>query len=153
MRASLPVRSGSTVRIETWRSPASVALAGLLLLAACREEAPPEIPTGRLTRAAGRDARSLRALVPAECRAGEVFQSFETGESGLVVHGTGLTRGDTIFWNGHALRTGYGHSRLISAAVPPALLAKPGRVEVTVEDTVDPSRPKLRAEFLVRAPP
>lgn len=152
MRASLPARSGLTVRIETWRSPASVALAGILLLTACREEAP-EIPTGRLTRAGGRDARSLRALVPAECRAGEVFQRFETGEGRLVVHGTGLTRGDTIFWNGHALRTGFGHSRLIEAAVPPALLAKPGRVEVTVEDTADPSRPKLRAEFLVRASP
>ena len=150
MQASLPARSGLIVRTETWRSPASVALAGLLLLTACREEAHPEIPTGRLTRAGGRDARTLRALVPAECRAGEVFRRFETGESELVVHGTGLTRGDTISWNGHALRTGFGHSRLISAAVPPALLAKPGRVEVTVDDTADPSQPKLRAEFLVR---
>ena len=141
------------MRIETWRSPASVALAGILLLTACRKEAYPEIPKGQLTRAGGRGARSLRALVPAECRAGEVFQRFETGEAGLVVHGTGLTRGDTIFWNGHALRTGFGHSRIINAAVPPALLAKPGRVEVTVEDTSDPSRPKLRAEFLVRASP
>jgi hypothetical protein len=141
------------VRTETntWREAA--ALAACLLLAGCRQESPPEIPTGRLARASGESPRTLRSLVPEECRVGEVFQKLENGEAGLLVLGTGLSRGDTVFWNGRALRTAFGHSRLVTAAVPPELLQSPGRVEVIVEDTIDPSHPKLRAEFLIRASP
>ena len=128
-------------------------LAVLIPLAACREEAPPQIAPGRLTRAAGDSTRSVRALAPSECRAGEVFQKLDTGEAALLVLGTGFRRGDTLFWNGRALRTAFGHSRLLTAAVPPELLATPGRVEIRVEDTIDPSQPKLRAEFAVRPSP
>ena len=140
------------MRTDAWRAAAA---AGLLLMfaAGCREEAPPEIPAGRVARAGGEADRSLRALVPEECRAGEVFQRLESGEAALMILGTGLTRGDTVFWNGRALRTGFGHSRLLTAAVPPGLLETPGRVEVTVEDTIDPSRPKLRASFVIRPSP
>jgi hypothetical protein len=137
------------VRTDASRAGVAGALAACLLLAACREETKPEIPTGRLARASGESRRTLRALVPEECRAGEVFQRLETGEASLLVLGTGLGRGDTVFWNGRPLRTAFGHSRLVSAAVPPELIRSPGRVVVTVEDTIDPSQPKLRAEFLV----
>ena len=127
----------------------AAALAACLLFAACREEPRPEIPTGRLARASGESARTLRALVPENCRTGEVFQVLDTGEANLLVLGTGFRRGDTVFWNGRPLRTAFGHSRLLSAAVPPELIRSPGRVEVTVEDTIDRTQPKLRAEFLV----
>ena len=128
-------------------------LAVLILLAACREETAPEIAPGRLTRAAGDSPRGVRALVPSECRAGEVFQKLDTGEAALLVLGTGFHRGDTVFWNGKALRTAFGHSRLLTAAVPPDRLESPGPVEIRVENTIDLSQPKLRAEFRIRSSP
>jgi hypothetical protein len=130
---------------------APVALSAfLLLVGGCRERALPEIPKGQVARAGGRPERSLTALLPEQSRAGEVFQRLETGEAGLVVLGTGLTRGDTVFWNGRALRTAFAHSRLLTAAVPPQWLEAPGPVEVSIEDALHPSRPKLRAEFFIR---
>ena len=151
MPPSPPARSGSIVWTEVRR--ASAVLGALMLLAACREQTPPEIAPGRLTRTAGDAPRSIRALVPPECRAGEVFQKLDTGEAALMLVGTGFRRGDTVFWNGHALRTAFGHSRLLTAAVPPDLLRPPGPAEIRVEDAIDRSQPSLRAEFLVRASP
>ncbi len=131
----------------------SAAVAGLLLLAACREEAPPSIPAGRLVRAEGSSARSLLALVPEQCRVGEVFRRLPSGQAELVVVGTGLTRGDAILWNGRRLKTNFASSRALSVEVPPTLLESPGQVDVTVEDVMDPTRPKLRAHFVVQPPP
>ena len=71
----------------------------------------------------------------------------------LVVVGTGLTRGDAILWNGRPLKTNFASSRALSVDVPTALLESPGDVEVTVEDTLEPTRPKLRARFVVGPPP
>jgi hypothetical protein len=131
--------------------PTRWVVAGLLLLAGCREEALPRIPDGRLARVPGGAARSVRALVPDRCRAGEVFRIQPNGHAELVVVGTGLTRGDEIRWNGRALTTGFASSRALSVDVPPELLESPGEVDVTVEDTLDPARPKLRAHFVVDA--
>ena len=132
------------------RGAAAAAVAALLLLAACRDESPPEIDEGRLVRKEGRLPRSLLALTPAECRAGEVFRRLPSGNAELIVAGTGLARGDAVSWNGRPLKTFFASSRTLSAEVPPALLEKPGNVEVTVEDKMGPSRPKLRAAFVVR---
>ena len=104
---------------------------------------------GRLERRPGGEARSLLALVPPECRVGEVFRPQPNGHAELVVMGTGLSRDDAILWNGRALPTSYGSSRTIGADVAPALVASPGEIEITVEDTLDPSRPKLRARFVI----
>ncbi|HEY1435568.1 MAG TPA: hypothetical protein VGG65_09350 [Thermoanaerobaculia bacterium] len=128
----------------------SSAVVSLLLLAACREGALPRIPEGQFARGPGGSARSVRALGPEQCRAGEVFRRQPNGHAELVVVGTGLTRGDAILWNGRSLRTFFASSRALSVDVPPALLDSPGEVDVTVEDTLDPMRPKLRARFVVR---
>jgi len=125
-------------------------LAAVLLLGGCREETAPRIAEGRLVRREGSSARSLIALVPAECRAGEVFRAQPNGNAELVVVGTGLTRGDAVLWNGRPLKTNFGSSRGLSVDVPPALVASPREVEVTVEDTLDRATPKLRARFVVR---
>jgi hypothetical protein len=101
-------------------------------------------------RGPGGSARSVRALVPERCRAGEVFRRQPNGQAELVVVGTGLTRGDVILWNGRPLKTNFASSRALSVEVPPALLESPGDVDVTVEDTLDPSRPQLRARFAIR---
>src|SRR5262245_49183069 len=127
----------------------AAAAAGLLLLAACREDAPPEIPAGRLERAEGASARSLFALKPDHCRAGEVFGRLPNGRAELIVTGIGLTRTDAVLWKGRPLKTFFASSRTLGAEVPPDLLEKPGSVEVTVEDAMDPTRPKLRATFVV----
>ncbi len=147
MKASPRARFGSTMPIRL-----SAAVAGLLFLAACREEAPPRILTGRLVRAEGRSARSLLALVPEQCRVGEVFRRLPNGQAELVVVGTGLTRGDAALWNGRRLKTNFASSRALSVEVPPTLLESPGQVDVAIEDTFDPTRPKLRAHFVVRPP-
>lgn len=131
------------------RTNLAAACAGLLLFAACREQTAPDILTGRVTRADGEAVRALRALVPEECRAGEVFGRQPDGDAALVVLGTGLTRGDVVLWNGRPLKTTFGHSRLLTAAVPARLLESPGRVEVTVEDALDRSRATLRGSFLI----
>ena len=131
------------------RSPLLAAVLGLFLLAACREEALPRIDEGRLVRGPGGSARSVRALVPERCRVGEVFRRQPNGHAELVVFGTGLTRGDAVLWNGRRLTTGFASSRALSVYVPPELLESPGAVDVTVEDTLEPARPKLRARFVV----
>jgi hypothetical protein len=82
-----------------------------------------------------------------------VFRRQPNGQAELVVFGVGLTRGDAILWNGHALKTNFSSSRVLSGDVPSALLESPGEVDVTVEDTLDPTRSKLRARFVVRPPP
>jgi hypothetical protein len=146
------VRFGSTVPTRALTA-ATAAVAGLLLAAACRQEAPPEVERGRLVRKEGRAPRSLLTLVPAECRAGEVFRRLPSGGAELIIAGRGLTRGDVVLWSGRPLRTFFASSRTLSAEVPPAFLEKPGQVEVTVEDTMDPTRPKLRAGFEVRPAP
>ena len=127
----------------------SAAVAGFLFLAACREQAPPRIPEGRLVRTEGGAARSLLALEPEQCRIGEVFRRQPNGQAELLVVGTGLTGGDAIFWNGHSLKTNFSSSRILSGDVPSALLESPGEVEVTVENTLDPTRSKLRARFVI----
>ena len=135
-----------------FRLAASALVLVLVLGAACRDEALPRIPEGRLDRRPGGAARSVLALVPDQCRAGERFRPQPDGKAELVVVGTGLTRGDTVLWNGRPLRTNFGSSRALSAEVPPDLVRSPGEVDVTVEDALDPSRPKLRARFVVRPP-
>ena len=100
----------------------------------------------------GGSARSVLALVPEHCRVGEVFRQQPNGLAELVVLGTGLTRGDVISWNGKRLKTNFASSRALSVDVPLELLGSPGEVAVTVEDLLDPMRPKLRARFLVRPP-
>ena len=129
------------------------AVAGLLFLAACREELPPRIPEGQLVLREGGSARSVLALVPDQCRIGEVFRRQPSGHAELVVVGTGLTRGDAILWNGRALKTNFASSRALSVDVPPELLESPGDVDVTVQDTLDPTRPGLHTRFAVRPPP
>jgi len=104
-------------------------------------------------RAEGSSARSLLAIVPEQCRVGEVFRRLPSGQAELVVVGTGLTRGDAILWNGRRLKTNFASSRALSVEVPPTLLESPGQVDLTVEDTFDPTRPKLRAHFVVQPPP
>ncbi len=125
-------------------------IVGLLLLAACREETIPRIPEGQVVRGPGGSARSVRALVPDQCRVGEVFRRQPNGNAELVVIGSGLTRGDAVLWNGRPLRTNFASSRALSVDVPPELLVSPGEVEVLVEDILDPAHPKLRARFVVR---
>ena len=128
----------------------AAAVAGLLLLAACREDSPPEIAAGRVVRAEGTSARSLLALKPDRSRAGEIFGRLTNGRAELIVTGTGLTRTDSVHWNGRPLKTFFASSRTLGAEIPPDLLEKPGNVDVTVEDTMDPTQPKLRATFVVQ---
>ncbi len=92
----------------------------------------------------------MLALVPEQCNVGEVFRRQPSGQAELLVIGTGLTRGDVILWNGRSLKTNFASSRTLSVDVPPALLESPGDVDVTVEDTLDPTRPKLHARFVIR---
>ena len=92
-------------------------------------------------------ARRLVALVPAEARAGEVFQRQPNGRAGLAVLGSGLTRGDVIHWAGRPLETTYASSRLVTAAVPAELLARSRDVPVTIQNSLDPSLPALHATF------
>jgi len=121
-------------------------------MAACREESVPRIPDGRIVLREGGSARSVLALAPSECRVGEVFRRQPNGQAELVVLGTGLTRGDAVSWNGRRLKTNFASSRALSVDVPPELVASPGEVDVTVDDLLDPMRPKLHARFYVRPP-
>ena len=91
--------------------------------------------------------RSLVALIPAGARAGEPFARQPDGRAGLSVVGTSLTRGDLVYWGGRRLDTTFVNSRLLTASVPPELLALAGEVEVRVESHVDPALSKLRATF------
>ena len=85
-----------------------------------------------------------RSAAPAKSSGGS-----RDGDAGLLILGTGLTRGDVVLWNGQPLKTAFGHSRLLTAAVPARLLEPPGHVEVTVEDALDRSRATLRGTFRI----
>jgi len=140
------------VRIEARTIRAAIALAALAASAACRESALPAAGSSRIVRARADAARSLLALIPDHTAAGEVFQEQPGGRSGLAVGGTGFTRDDIVSWGGRALPTTYGHSRLLTAQVPPELVAWPGDVEVAVESPPAAGRNRLRAIFHVRPP-
>ena len=134
------------------RALAAALVAPLLAASFCGEPAArdPVIAPGRI-RDAG-TGRRLVALVPPEARAGEVFQRQPNGKAALAVLGVGLTRGDVVHWGGRPLETTYASSRLVTAAIPPELLASPGDVPVTIESSADPSLPKLRGTFRLTGP-
>ena len=140
----------------TWTERARVAAALVLALVAapsCREREDPRLAPGRIVRAHGRPERALLALIPPQARAGEIFQRQPDGRAGLAVLGAGFTPGDVIRFGDRALPTMAPNSRLLTASVPPELLAQAGDVEVTVVNPADPSRPALHATFHLLAPP
>ena len=134
------------------RAAAAAILVAILLAASgCGERGEPRIAPGRIVRAGGRAERSLLALVPPQARVGEIFQRQPGGRAALAVLGTGLTPGDVIHFGGHALPTTAANSRLLTAAIPPELLARAGDVEVIVENPADPTLPALHATFHILA--
>lgn len=135
-----------------WSRRAAAAL--LLAVAACRDapERDLSIPPGRLLRARGEPGRSIVALLPRESRCGEVFNRQPDGSAAIAVFGTHLARGDVIHWGGRPLATAYGSSRLLTAAVPLELLARPGEVEISIENSADAALPGLRAVFRLLPP-
>jgi len=145
------------VRTERARAAAVllVALAAALGSSGCREREDPRVAPGRILRAHGRPERALLALIPPQARAGEIFQRQPDGKAGLAVLGTGFTPGDVIRFGGRALTTMAANSRLLTASIPPDLLAREGEIEVTVANPGDPNVPVLRATFrlLASSPP
>jgi hypothetical protein len=140
------------MRTRAKKIRAALALALLGAAGGCRESALPVPGSSRIVRARADASRSLLALVPDHTAAGEVFQEQPGGQSGLALLGTGFTRDDVVAWGGRALPTTYGHSRLLTAQVPPELVAWPGDVEVTVQSPPADGRKPVRATFHV-APP
>ncbi|HEY7113115.1 MAG TPA: hypothetical protein VIA45_09315 [Thermoanaerobaculia bacterium] len=140
------------MRAEKARAAVAGAFAAILLAASgCGDREQPRIAPGRIVRADGRPERSLLALVPPQARAGEIFQRQPDGRAALAVLGTGLTPGDVIHFAGRALPTAAANSRLLTAAIPPELLARAGDVEVTVSNPNDPSQRALHATFRILA--
>jgi hypothetical protein len=134
---------------------AAAAAAVLFALAAapgCREREALRIAPGRIVRAHGRPERALLALVPAQARAGEIFQQQPDGRAALAVLGTGFTPGDVVRFGDRTLPTMAANSRLLTASIPPELLARAGDVEVTVANPADPSLPALHATFRLLGP-
>jgi len=145
--------------VRTERARALAAAAGLLAAiglgaSGCGDRADPRIPPGRLVRGGGRPERAIFALVPPQARAGEIFQRQPDGRAALAVLGAGLTPGDVITFGGRALPTACANSRLLTAAIPPDLLARTGDVDVSVANPADPGLPALHATFhLIAATP
>jgi hypothetical protein len=140
------------VRTERARAAAALLLA-LAIAPSCREREDARIAPGRIVRAHGRPERSLLVLIPSGARAGEIFQRQPDGQAALAVLGTGLTPGDVIRFGDRALPTMAANSRLLTASIPPDLLARAGDVEVTVANPADPSLPALHATFHLLGPP
>jgi hypothetical protein len=140
------------VRTERARAALTLLLALGLSPAGCRGRDDSGIAPGRIVRAHGRPERALLALVPPEAFAGEIFQRQPDGKAALAVLGTGLTPGDVIHFGGRALPTTVANSRLLTAPIPPELLARAGDAEVTVANPADPSLPVLHATFHLLAP-
>lgn len=132
-----------------------IRLSAAILLVACfcggREDRDPMIAASGVTPPPGQLARTIFGLIPKESRCGEVFQRQPDGRAALAVLGAGFRHGDVIHWMGQPLPTTYGNSRILTASLAPALLARDGEVAVTVESSVDPALP-LRARFRVHPP-
>ena len=96
------------------------------------------------------EAPRVERVVPGGTEAGRGFQIQPRGDSALSVHGTGFRRGSAVVLGGRRLETTFGNAGWITASVPPALYANPGRLELQV---VDPAgRTSNAVLFDVRPP-
>jgi glycosyltransferase involved in cell wall biosynthesis len=74
----------------------------------------------------------LRELHPPFTDRGSAFNRQPDGSSALAVSCGGARPGATIFFHGRALETTYGNPSFLSAAVPPELYEREGRMEVFI---------------------
>jgi hypothetical protein len=78
-------------------------------------------------------APSITALHPEATPAGEIFNRQPDGAA-LAVTGSGFRPGTAVLFGGVRLRTFPGGEDRLSALVPTGLIARPGEVEVVVEN-------------------
>lgn len=108
----------------------------MVLAAACRRpEGPPpkRIAPAAVERSGTVGRRRISRLYPERTAAGAGFNVQKGGDSALLVAGWGFTAEDRISWNGEPLVTAFGDATQISAVVPKALCARPGKVRVEVK--------------------
>ncbi len=111
-------------RIEVLRSDGAWRLLWKVLRAGRR---------GPASRASGPPVRALE-LFPSQTRAGVGFNVQPNGRSAIAVRCENARPGAAIVFGGRRLQTSFGDGSLLTALVPDALIAKPGRLAVQVED-------------------
>lgn len=83
----------------------------------------------------------LLGVFPARTRAGIGFNVQPGGESALAVTAGNISRRTIIVFGGRPLATTFGGAGYLTALVPPALIAAPGRYEVVLRDPAGESEP------------
>jgi hypothetical protein len=131
LRAALSVRARARVRAMSLQAIGTQLTA--LLTAGRTGFSSAEVPSGRRV-----PCQPLRIveLQPHASRMGERFNQQPDGESALLVHAEHATRATVIVFDGVVLPTAFGHSGLLSAVIPTALLRQVRICPVRLTDGV-----------------
>ena len=131
LRAALSGRARARVRAMSLQAIGAQLTA---VLTAGRTGLPSaEVPSGR--RVPGQPLRIVE-LQPHASHMGESFNQQPDGESALLVHAEHATRATVIVFDGVVLPTAFGHSGLLSAVIPIALLRQVRSCPVRLTDGV-----------------
>jgi hypothetical protein len=91
-------------------------------------------------------------LYPGQATAATGFNVQPDGRSAIAVEGTCFTIAHSVYWDENRLETVWQDSKIMTAAIPPELIARPGRVTISVRDFRRPERPEMIAPFALLPP-
>jgi len=122
-----------------------------LMTTACTAPAPAPTPSATAAPAApaAKQSITLQTLFPDQIDLGQKFNEQPDGRSALAVKVDKATPTSVIVFNGTSLKTEINPDNILTAFVPPELVAKPGTFPVYVTDGGAESN---RLSFTIRAP-
>jgi hypothetical protein len=91
-------------------------------------------------------------LHPSAAEAGRGFNVQPDGRSAIAVDGKCFSIAESVYWNETRLDTVWVDPGKMTAAVPPALVARPGAVVVSVRDFRRPRQPVMTGTLDLRPP-
>jgi hypothetical protein len=136
----------------------TTALILAISLPACRERESTEADAGKSAPESSKAAEgkpvpiSITFLYPPSAAAGVPFQVLKDGSSSIGVAGAGFSKTSVVYFDERPLKTNYQHPGALDATIPNDLIAKQGKILVTVRDPNPAPRRSEPSPFEVVAP-
>ncbi len=108
-------------------------LAGYLMFCGCTQKRPPQQESNSTQTDVRSVGPTLIKLYPDETIAGHAFNRQANGSSALAAATQNAKNNTAIIFDGQRLETVFGGESLLTAVVPPALYARPGKHEVFLQ--------------------